>query len=42
VADFDRGGKLGGLLGEVGFAEVRALGRAWLFGRISLWEARKT
>ena len=41
VADFDRGGQLGDLLREAGFAEVRALGRAWLFGRISLWEARK-
>jgi len=41
VADFDRKGQLGGLLREAGFAEVKALGKAWLFGRISLWEARK-
>ena len=41
VADFDREGQLSGLLREAGFGEVTALGRAWLFGRISLWEARK-
>jgi len=41
VADFDHDGKLGGLLREAGFAEVKALGRAWLLGRIALWEARK-
>jgi len=41
VADFDREGQLGGLLREAGFAEVKALGRAWLLGRIAFWEARK-
>ncbi len=42
VADFDPPGKLGDLLREVGIAEVKALGRAWLFGRVSIWEARKS
>jgi ubiquinone/menaquinone biosynthesis C-methylase UbiE len=46
VADFDREGQLGGLLREVGFGEVKPLGKAWLlaallFGRVALWEARK-
>ena len=41
VADFDRGAKLGSLLREVGFSEVKALGKAWLIGLIGLWEARK-
>ena len=42
LVDFDRAGKLPGLLREAGFAEVRSLGKAWLLGIISLWEARRS
>ncbi len=41
VVDFDRRGRLPGLLREAGFTNVRSLGKAWLLGMVSLCEAKK-
>lgn len=42
LVDFDRGGRLPVLLQQAGFTDVRSLGKTWLFGIISLWEARRS
>jgi ubiquinone/menaquinone biosynthesis C-methylase UbiE len=42
LVDFDRRDSLPGALREAGFTDVRSLGKTWLLGTISRWEARKS